>query len=106
MNSLVLTLIGPDRPGLVERVSDVVASHGGNWLESRMAHLAGQFAGKLDIAGVVHGRAAACFVLGEHNLVAVAAQHTNAGGVHLRQKGFLHTAAQKCNPPALTGCRL
>jgi glycine cleavage system regulatory protein len=28
-------------------VSEVVAAHGGNWLESRMAHLAGKFAGVL-----------------------------------------------------------
>jgi glycine cleavage system regulatory protein len=47
MTSLVLTLIGPDRPGLVEAVAEVIASHGGNWLESRMAHLAGKFAGIL-----------------------------------------------------------
>jgi glycine cleavage system regulatory protein len=49
MAALVLTLIGPDRPGLVEAVAEVVSSHGGNWLESRMAHLAGQFAGILRI---------------------------------------------------------
>jgi glycine cleavage system regulatory protein len=47
MTSLVLTLLGPDRPGLVEAVADVIAAHGGNWLESRMAHLAGKFAGVL-----------------------------------------------------------
>lgn len=47
MTSLVLTLIGPDRPGLVEAVAEVVAAHGGNWLESRMAQLAGRFAGVL-----------------------------------------------------------
>ena len=49
MTDLVLTLIGPDRPGLVEAVAEVVASHGGNWLESRMAHLAGKFAGILRV---------------------------------------------------------
>lgn len=49
MSDLVLTLIGPDRPGLVEAVAEVVAAHGGNWLESRMAHLAGKFAGILRI---------------------------------------------------------
>jgi glycine cleavage system regulatory protein len=47
MHDLVLTLIGPDRPGLVEAVAAVIASHGGNWLESRMTRLAGQFAGIL-----------------------------------------------------------
>lgn len=48
-NSLVLTVLGPDRPGLVESLARVVAEHGGNWLESRMAHLAGQFAGILRV---------------------------------------------------------
>jgi glycine cleavage system regulatory protein len=46
---VVLTLIGPDRPGLVEAVAERVTAHGGNWLESRMAHLAGQFAGILRV---------------------------------------------------------
>ncbi|HIF00860.1 MAG TPA: ACT domain-containing protein [Planctomycetes bacterium] len=45
MPSLVVTLVGLDRPGLVGSVSDVIQKHNGNWLESRMAHLAGQFAG-------------------------------------------------------------
>jgi glycine cleavage system regulatory protein len=49
MIHLVLTLIGPDRPGIVDSVSEVVAAHGGNWLESRMAHLAGKFAGVLRV---------------------------------------------------------
>lgn len=47
--SLVLTCIGPDRPGLVESLSGVVADHEGNWVESRMAHLGGQFAGLLRV---------------------------------------------------------
>jgi glycine cleavage system regulatory protein len=45
MASLVLTVIGPDRPGLVRALATAVAAHGGSWLESRMARLAGQFAG-------------------------------------------------------------
>lgn len=47
--SLVLTILGPDRPGLVEQIARLVAEHEGNWLESRMAHLAGQFAGILRV---------------------------------------------------------
>lgn len=43
--SLILTLIGPDRPGLVNAVSMCASQYGANWMESRMAHLAGQFAG-------------------------------------------------------------
>ena len=45
MPSLILTLLGPDRPGLVETVARLVREHEGNWLESRMSHLAGHFAG-------------------------------------------------------------
>jgi len=47
--SLILTVIGPDRPGLVEALAQLVTSHDGNWLESRMAHLEGQFAGLLRV---------------------------------------------------------
>jgi glycine cleavage system regulatory protein len=48
--SLVLTVIGADRPGLVEALSQTIASHGASWLESRMAHLAGHFAGLLRVS--------------------------------------------------------
>lgn len=44
---LVLAVIGRDRPGLVSAVSEVVTAGGGNWLDTRMASLAGQFAGIL-----------------------------------------------------------
>ena len=43
--TLVLTFIAEDRPGLVEKLSKAVTEEGGNWLESRMAHLAEKFAG-------------------------------------------------------------
>ena len=46
---LVMTIIGQDRPGLVESVAALVAEHGGNWLESRMSRLGGQFAGILRV---------------------------------------------------------
>jgi len=48
--SLVLTVIGDDRPGLVELLSETIAANGGNWLESRMARLAGKFAGILRVS--------------------------------------------------------
>ena len=48
-SQLVLTLIGKDRPGLVDALASVVADHGGNWLDSRMCHLGGEFAGILRI---------------------------------------------------------
>ncbi len=43
--SLIVTVIGPDRPGLVSLLSDRGKAHGASWAESRMASLAGQFAG-------------------------------------------------------------
>jgi len=45
LTPLVFTFVGADQPGLVEKLSRTVAAHGGNWLESRMSELAGQFAG-------------------------------------------------------------
>jgi len=42
---LVMTVLGNDRPGIVSTLAELVENHGGNWLESRMARLAGQFAG-------------------------------------------------------------
>ena len=43
--SLVITIIGPDRPGIVSAISDQAAAYGANWADSLMADLAGQFAG-------------------------------------------------------------
>ncbi len=53
---LVITFTGPDRPGIVSRLSSVVRDHGGNWEASRMAALAGRFAGILQVE-IDEGRA-------------------------------------------------
>jgi glycine cleavage system regulatory protein len=47
--ALVISVIGKDRPGLVESIASIVASHGGNWHESRMCRLGGEFAGILRV---------------------------------------------------------
>lgn len=47
--SLVLSILSDDKPGVVEALASLVAEHQGNWLESRMSHLAGKFAGILQI---------------------------------------------------------
>ncbi len=47
---LELTVSCPDRPGLVETLSQAVANHRGSWLESRMARLAGHFVGILRVS--------------------------------------------------------
>jgi glycine cleavage system regulatory protein len=48
--SLVLTIIGDDKPGIVEQLSDRILETGANWEESRMARLAGKFAGLLRVS--------------------------------------------------------
>lgn len=45
METFVLTIIGADRAGLVDALSEVVADHGGSWERSQMTELAGMFAG-------------------------------------------------------------
>jgi glycine cleavage system regulatory protein len=45
MATVVLTVIGDDRAGLVSALSEVIATHHGNWERSQMAELAGKFAG-------------------------------------------------------------
>jgi glycine cleavage system regulatory protein len=47
---LVLTAIAEDRPGLVETLAEVVADHSGNWIDSEMARLGGEFAGILKVS--------------------------------------------------------
>ncbi len=49
MKTIILTVVSPDRPGLVQILSDVIVSHEGSWGQSSMANLAGQFAGIVTI---------------------------------------------------------
>jgi glycine cleavage system regulatory protein len=48
-SSLVMTVIGADRTGLVDSIASIVTEHGGNWLESRLSRLGGQFAGMVRV---------------------------------------------------------
>lgn len=41
---LVVTTVGPDKRGIVEKITEVVLSYGANIEESRMARLGGEFA--------------------------------------------------------------
>ncbi|MCM2680171.1 glycine cleavage system protein R [Echinimonas agarilytica] len=45
MKSIVITLIGTDRSGIVDEVSQCLMAHHGNWQASSMSLMAGQFAG-------------------------------------------------------------
>ncbi len=50
MTTLVLTVVGNDRAGLVAAVADIVDTHGGNWENSELAELSGAFAGIIEVS--------------------------------------------------------
>jgi glycine cleavage system regulatory protein len=47
--TLIFSIMGADRPGLVAQLAATVADHRGNWVESRLVRLGGQFAGVLRV---------------------------------------------------------
>ena len=49
MTTLVITVVGDDRAGLVSALADVIAEHGASWGTSRLAELAGKFAGVVTV---------------------------------------------------------
>ncbi|MFT6466273.1 MAG: glycine cleavage system regulatory protein [Halopseudomonas sp.] len=96
-----------DKPGLVESIAQVINRHGGNWLESRMARMAGQFAGilrvdihpgnvealRIDLDGLTH--------LGINVQVAVSGQADDPQLTHLHlsllgndRPGIVHEVSQ------------
>jgi glycine cleavage system regulatory protein len=86
--TLVLTFMADDRPGLVEKLSEAVNAHGGNWLESRMARLAEKFAGiarvEIPDGGIADFRAALAALEAEGFTV-----HTSEGELAARPAGTL-----------------
>ncbi|MEL6893634.1 MAG: ACT domain-containing protein [Actinomycetota bacterium] len=49
MVTLILTVIGDDRPGLVQTLADVVVRGGGTWNQSSMSRLGSKFAGIVEV---------------------------------------------------------
>jgi glycine cleavage system regulatory protein len=49
MKRLILTVIGRDKLGLVEIISNALVEHHANWLVSNLSHLSGYFAGVVEI---------------------------------------------------------
>ncbi|MYM61979.1 glycine cleavage system protein R [Pseudomaricurvus sp. HS19] len=47
--TLVLCILSDDRPGIVEALAKTISQHDGNWLDSRLSHMAGKFAGILQV---------------------------------------------------------
>ena len=87
--SLVVTAIGTDRPGIVRQLSERAQGFGANWAGSRMANLAGQF------AGIVH------FEVPTENADALsdALRGLEASGLRI-------VIAKSMLPPALDGRRV
>jgi len=50
MKTLVLTMVGKDRPGLINLLSNIIVDHQGDWIDSHFGRLAGQFAGIAEIS--------------------------------------------------------
>lgn len=50
MNQLIISFISPDRPGLVDTISNIIAKHQGNWQTSSLHHLSGFFAGVIEVS--------------------------------------------------------
>ncbi len=62
MATLILSVIGSDRPGLTQALAGAVLAAGGNWLESHLSRLGGLYVGsvlvELEAGGVERLRAA------------------------------------------------
>ena len=58
MATFVLTVLGDDRPGLVDELAGTISAHGGNWERSQMARLGGKFAGIVQVSVPNHAAAA------------------------------------------------
>ena len=48
-DSLVFMVTGDDRPGVVEEMAEVAATHDANWLESEITRVAGKVAGIIQV---------------------------------------------------------
>ncbi|MGH7103227.1 MAG: glycine cleavage system protein R [Acetobacteraceae bacterium] len=83
--SLGVTFVGRDRPGLVNALAVAVAAAGGNWLESRLARLAGEFAG-IVLVGVPATQLAA---------LTAALQALEQGGLHVRVEPTVSAEARR-----------
>ena len=49
MKPITFTLVGQDKPGLISDLAKTVYDMGGNWLGSNFSHMAGHFAGFVQV---------------------------------------------------------
>ena len=92
---MVLTIISKDRPGLVQTLAQVIADHSGNWIDSSMARLGGEFAGILRVD--VSERTVASFEksLAEHGIAVTVRRESAAPRSHGRRVHLNLTGADR-----------
>jgi glycine cleavage system regulatory protein len=49
MQSLIISIMGKDKPGLVDALAKCIYKHKGNWQGSSFAHMAGMFTGFVEV---------------------------------------------------------
>ena len=49
MATMILSVVGSDRPGLTQALADAVLAAGGNWLESHLSRLGGLYVGSVRV---------------------------------------------------------
>jgi glycine cleavage system regulatory protein len=86
-STVILSVIGADRPGLTEALAVAVQAAGGNWLESRLTRLGGSYVGSV----LVELPADALEILRDK------AAHVDAAGLKVTI-----AAASQAEPPAGT----
>jgi glycine cleavage system regulatory protein len=74
MTTVVLSVVGSDRPGLTQALANAVLSAGGNWLQSHLSRLGGLYVGSVlvDLAG------------GDSEALALAVREVDAQGLEVR----------------------
>ena len=56
MQSIVIDIMGQDKPGLVDSLAKCIYTHKGNWLGSSFAHMAGLFTGFVEVHVSAEGK--------------------------------------------------
>lgn len=88
-DEMVLTVIARDRPGLVKALSETIAQHGGNWIDSAMARLGGEFAGILRVSvpsSESHALEAALVRLGEAGISVAVRKGETSTAAHVGRR--------------------
>lgn len=86
MATLILSVIGSDRPGLTQALAAAVLSAGGNWLESHLSRLGGLYVGSVLVelaTDQIEALRAAVSAVDAHGLevrIAPATEHTRPAG--------------------------